>query len=50
MLYNLTIKRNLYADLTQDIELKLDEADNQAEKTDTHYGHKNVFKRLENRV
>ena len=39
-----------YADLTQDIELKLDEADKAAQKSDVRYEHKDVFKRLKNRA
>ena len=39
-----------YADLTQDIELKLDEADSAAQNSDVRYAHKAVFKRLKDRV
>lgn len=39
-----------YADLTNDIELKLDEADLAAENSDTRYTHKEVFTRLKSRV
>ena len=39
-----------YADLTQDIELKLDEADIAAENNHIRREHKDVFKRLKNRV
>ncbi|MDR1195908.1 MAG: type II toxin-antitoxin system prevent-host-death family antitoxin [Endomicrobium sp.] len=39
-----------YADLTQDIELKLDEADIQARNNDVRYEHKEVFKRLKSKV
>ena len=39
-----------YADLTQDIELKLDEADIAARNSNVRCDHKNVFKRLRNRV
>lgn len=33
-----------------EIELKLDEADTQAKKTDVRHAHKDVFKRLKNRM
>ena len=39
-----------YADLTQNIELKLDEADIAAKSNNIRYSHKDVFKRLKNRV
>ena len=35
-----------YAELTDDIELKLDEADRAAAATDARYTHEEVFKRL----
>ena len=35
-----------YAELTEDIELKLDEADRVAESTDLRYTHEEVFLRL----
>jgi len=39
-----------YADLTQNIELKLDEADRMSAESNVRYGHKEVFTRLKNRV
>lgn len=39
-----------YADLAQDIELKLDEADIQAQSSDVRCKHKEVFKRLRSRA
>ncbi|MDR0854484.1 MAG: type II toxin-antitoxin system Phd/YefM family antitoxin [Clostridiales Family XIII bacterium] len=39
-----------YAELSEDIEMKLDEADCLAESNDVRYGHKEVFTRLRNRV
>ena len=39
-----------YEELVQDIEFKLDEADIQAQKTDTRYEHKDVFKRIRRRA
>ncbi len=39
-----------YADLTQDIDLKLDEADIMAKESAVRYEHKDVFSRLKNRV
>ena len=35
-----------YAELTDDVELKLDEADHVAESTDVRYTHSEVFSRL----
>ncbi|MDR0876935.1 MAG: type II toxin-antitoxin system Phd/YefM family antitoxin [Treponema sp.] len=37
-----------YADLTNDIELKLDEADRAAEESDIRYSHEEIFSRLKN--
>jgi prevent-host-death family protein len=37
-----------YADLTNDIELKLDEADRAAEESAIRYSHEEVFSRLKN--
>ena len=39
-----------YAELTDDVELKLDEADKQAESTDTRYSHSEVFSRVRARI
>lgn len=39
-----------YADLTQDIELKLDEADIASKENLLRYKHRNVFSRLKDRV
>ncbi|MBN1624641.1 MAG: type II toxin-antitoxin system Phd/YefM family antitoxin [Clostridia bacterium] len=39
-----------YAELTDDIELKLDEADKEAESTDVRYSHDQVHKRVRNRI
>lgn len=39
-----------YDELTQNIELKLDEADALAEKSDIRYLHEDVFARLKKRV
>jgi len=39
-----------YADLTQDIELKLDETDNVAQNSNVRRTHKEVFKKLKDRV
>lgn len=39
-----------YADLTQNVELKLDEADALSAKTTVRHAHKDVFARLKNRV
>jgi prevent-host-death family protein len=38
-----------YADLTDDIEMKLDEADRAAAESDVRYTHEEVFERLKNR-
>ncbi|MDR2436827.1 MAG: type II toxin-antitoxin system Phd/YefM family antitoxin [Endomicrobium sp.] len=47
--YGLMVVLNLqqYADLTQDIELKLDEADIAAKETSIRYRHKDVFFKIE---
>lgn len=39
-----------YAELTDDIELKLDEADKQAESTNLRYSHDEVFSRVRARI
>lgn len=39
-----------YAELTDDIELKLDEADKQANSTDVRYTHDEVFSRVKARI
>ena len=39
-----------YAELTDDVELKLDEADKQAESTDIRYSHDEVFSRVRARI
>jgi prevent-host-death family protein len=39
-----------YAELTNDIELKLDEADKEAETIDTRYTHDEVFSRVRERI
>lgn len=39
-----------YAELTDDIELKLDEADKQAESTNLRYSHDEVFSRVKARI
>ena len=39
-----------YAELTDDIELKLDEADREAESTDVRYTHDEVFSRVRARI
>ncbi len=39
-----------YAELIDDIELKLDEADREAELTDTRYTHDEVFSRVRSRI
>ncbi|NLB79781.1 MAG: type II toxin-antitoxin system prevent-host-death family antitoxin [Clostridiaceae bacterium] len=39
-----------YAELTDDVELKLDEADEQAESTDIRYSHDEVFSRVRARI
>jgi len=39
-----------YAELTDDIELKLDEADKEAESTDIRYTHDEVFSRVRARI
>ena len=39
-----------YAELTDDIELKLDEADRAAAASDVRYGHEEVFSRLKEGV
>ena len=39
-----------YAELTDDIELKLDEADNEAEITDIRHSHDEVFSRVRARI
>ncbi len=39
-----------YAELTDDVELKLDEADKQAETTDKRYSHDEVFSRVRERI
>lgn len=39
-----------FADLTNDIDMKLDEADQQAALEDTRYSHDDVFEQLRRRV
>ena len=39
-----------YAELTDDAELKLDEADREAEQTDIRYSHEEVFSRVRARI
>lgn len=39
-----------YAQLTDEIEIKLDEADREAESTDLRYTHKEVFSRMRRRI
>jgi len=39
-----------YAELTDEIEIKLDEADREAESTDLRYSHEEVFSRLRRRI
>jgi len=39
-----------YSELTDDIELKLDEADRAATMSDTRYSHEEVFSRLKERL
>ena len=39
-----------YAELTDDIELKLDEADREADSTDTRHTHNEVFSRVKARI
>ena len=39
-----------YAELTDEIELKLDEADKEAESTDVRYTHNEVFSRVRSRI
>mgnify|MGYP000853059771 CR=1 FL=1 len=39
-----------YAELTDDIELKLDEADREAESSDVRYTHDEVFSRVRSRI
>lgn len=39
-----------YAELTDDVEMKLDEADRAAELDDTRYTHEEVFSRLRERI
>ena len=39
-----------YAELTDEVELKLDEADRQAEATDVRYTHEEVFSRVRARI
>jgi prevent-host-death family protein len=39
-----------YAELTDDTELKLDEADREAESTDIRYSHDEVFSRVRSRI
>ena len=39
-----------YAELTDDIELKLDEADKEADSTDIRYTHEEVFSRARARI
>ena len=39
-----------YAELTDEIELKLDEADKEAESTDVRYTHDEVFSRVRSRI
>lgn len=39
-----------YAELTDDIEFKLDEADKEATLTDTRYTHDEVFSRVRSRI
>ena len=39
-----------YAELTDNIELKLDESDKEADSTDTRYSHDEVFSRVRERI
>lgn len=39
-----------YAELTDDVEIKLDEADRAAELDDTRYTHEEVFSKLRERI
>lgn len=39
-----------YAELTDDIELKLDEADKEADSTDIRYTHNEVFLKVKERI
>ena len=39
-----------YAELTDDIELKLDESDKEADSTDARYTHDEVFSRVRERI
>lgn len=39
-----------YAELTDDIELKLDEADREANSTDVRYTHDQIFSRVRTRI
>ena len=39
-----------YAELTDDIELKLDESDKEADSTDVRYTHDEVFSRVRERI
>lgn len=39
-----------FAELTDDIELKLDESDREADLTDARYTHDDVFKRVRTRI
>lgn len=39
-----------YAELTDDIEIKLDEADKEADSTDVRYTHDEVFSRVRKRI
>lgn len=39
-----------YAELTDDVEFKLDEADKEAELSDTRYGHDEVFSRVRKKI
>jgi len=39
-----------YAELTDDIELKLDEADKEADSTAVRYTHNEVFSRVKERI
>lgn len=40
----------MYSELTNDIELKLDESDKEADSTDTRYLHDEVFSRARERI
>jgi len=39
-----------YAELTNDVELKLDESDKEADSTDVRYSHSEVFSRVRKRI